>query len=126
MSTNDAEMKVLGIHFTHNLDWSKQAEKATAKARGCAKRLQIIRKFLTFEITLKLITSFYFLAVYYGSSVWMIQDLKAKDWKLLEAMRVALYDYKQQILRNTLDNECKRATPRQWSSCINYHQNSPK
>jgi len=108
-------MKVLGLHFNHYLDWSKQVKKATA--RGCAKRLQIIRKFLTFEITLKLITSFYFLAVYYGSAVWMIQDLKSKDWKLLEvahykAMKVALCDYEQLISRHILDESCKRASPR--------------
>jgi len=64
------EMKMLGLNFNHNLDWSKQVEKATAKARGCAKRLQIIRKFLTFVIALKLITPFYFSAVCYGLAVW--------------------------------------------------------
>jgi len=64
------EMKMLGLNFNHNLDWSKQVEKAMAKARGCAKRLQIIRKFLTFVIALKLITSFYFSAVCYGLAVW--------------------------------------------------------
>jgi len=116
-------MKVLGINFTHNLDWSYQVEKAITKARGCVKRLQLMRKFLTFEITLKLITSFYFSAVYYGAAVWMTQDLKAKDWKLLEAahykaMRVAARDYKQVVPKVTLDETCKRATPRQWSSYI--------
>jgi len=59
------------------------------------------------------------LAVYYRLAEWMIQDLKEKDWKLLEAAhykasRVALYDYEHQISSITLDNECEKATSHKW------------
>jgi len=64
------------------------------------------------------------LAVYYGAPVWTISSLKCKEWTLLESshykgMRIALRDYTISLPRATIDNECQRATPRQWSAYIN-------
>jgi len=59
------------------------------------------------DATSKLIASFYFSAIYYGAAVWMIPELKAKDWKLQEAthyktLRISMCDcdYKRTISRS--------------------------
>jgi len=121
--TTESSMKVLGLIFNHDLDWSEQTKKSLGKARGYLKWLHIIRKFMNKEICLNLITAFYFSAVYYGAPVWMIPHLKSKDWKLLEAshykaMRIAIQDYTRKVSRPNIDTQCCRATPRQWSSYI--------
>jgi len=115
------ELKVLGINFSHNLDWTKQTLVAIGKANGYIRRLQIIRKFLTKETALKLITAFYFSMVYYGSVIWMTPDLKYKNWRLLEAahyrvLRVAVQDYSRNLTREKIDQQCSRATPREWAA----------
>jgi len=120
---SNPDMKVLGVTFEHNLDWTKQTQKALLKANLYTKRLQMIRKFLTKDTALRLITAFYFSMVYYGSAIWMTPNLKSKNWKLLEAahyrvMRIAVEDYPRKLSRTLIDNLCERATPRQWSSYI--------
>jgi len=116
-------IKVLGLTFSHNLSWSNQVKTALKKAAGYLRWLVVIRKYISKEICLKLITAFYFSAVYYGAPVWMISSLKCKEWTLLEsshyrAMRIALRDHTRSLPRTTIDNECQRATPRQWSAYI--------
>jgi len=117
------KLKVLGLTFNHNLDWSEQVKTSVIKANTCIKRLSIIRKFMTAETLLRLMTTFYFSSVYYGATVWMNPELKEKHWKSLEmvhyrALRLAVGDYRRLRSRDTLNLECKRATPRQWASYI--------
>jgi len=50
----------------------------------------------------------------------MTSDLKYKNWRLLEAahhrvMRVAVQDYPRNLTRENIDEQCNRATPREWA-----------
>jgi len=49
-------MKALGLTFSHNLSWSSQVKTALKKAAGYLRGLVVIRKFISKEICLKLIT----------------------------------------------------------------------
>jgi len=115
------ELIVLGINFSQNLDWTKQTLVAIGKVNGYIRGLQTIKKSLTKEIALKLITAFYFSMVYYGSVVWMTPDLKYKNWRLLEAahyrvMMPAIQDYSRSLMREKIDEQCNWATPREWAA----------
>jgi len=55
----ESSMKVLGLIFNHDLDWSEQSKKSLDKARG----LEINRKFMNKELCLNPTTTFYFSAV---------------------------------------------------------------
>jgi len=65
--------------------------------------------------------AFYLLAVYYGAPVWMISYLKCKEWTLLESSHYkGVRNCRERSLpRTTIDNECKRPTPRKWLGYIN-------
>ncbi len=66
------------------------------------------------------LTSYYYSAIYYGSSVWLGAVTTSNEWKLLNrahyrALRIVTRDYWNETSRKDLDSICKRATPRQWS-----------
>jgi hypothetical protein len=70
--------------------------------------------------SLKILTSYYYPSVYYGSAVWLGAITSSSDWKLLnkahyQALRTATKDYRKTLSRRTLDTTCERATPKQWN-----------
>lgn len=113
-------IKVLGITFNHNLHWTTHVEKTVKKAASIINRVRFIRRSLTEEQTLKVMTSYLYSTMYYGSPVWLGATSRSDDWKLMnrahyQALRVILRDYRREQPRKELDFRCKRATPRQWS-----------
>ena len=114
-------MKVLGLTFNYNLDWSIHVANCVKKAAGLLGRLRFMRKNLTQEQTLRIITSHYYSMVYYGSPVWMTSaTLSSSEWRLLntshyKALRTAVKDVKRRWSRERLNNVCQRATPREWA-----------
>ncbi len=91
-------------------------EKVVSKASTISNRIKFIRQSLTQEQTLRVITSYYYSAIYYGSAVWMGAVTTSNEWKLLNrALRIVTRDYRIELIQKDLDSTCKRATPCQWS-----------
>lgn len=110
---------MLGLTFSHNLSWTPHIEKAVKKAASICNRVRFIRRSLNMDQTLRVLTSYYYSAVYYGSAVWLGSMTTSEEWKLLNkahyrALRIVTRDYRREKSRKKLDEECKRATPRQW------------
>jgi hypothetical protein len=113
-------IKVLGITFAHNLSWTPHIEKVVKKASSVANRVRFIRQTLSTNQCLKILTSYYYSSIYYGSAVWLGAMTASNDWKLpnkahYHALRTAARDYRKTMSRRSLDCMCKRATPKQWS-----------
>jgi hypothetical protein len=118
--TTGRTIKVLGITFSYNLGWSAHVEKMVSKAASISNRIKFIRQTLSQEQTLKVLTSYYYASIYYGSAVWLGAVSTSNDWKLMNrahyrALRIVTRDYRNELNRKSLDKICKRATPRQWS-----------
>jgi hypothetical protein len=69
--------------------------------------------------TLKVLTSYYYSSIYCGSAVWIGSMTTSSEWRILNkahyrALRVVTRDSRREKPRRQLDEECKRATPRQW------------
>ncbi len=72
---------------------------------------------------MKVLTSYYYSSIYYGSAVWIGSMTTSNEWRLLNkahyrALRIVTRDYKRETPRTQLDEECKRATPRQWGHYV--------
>ncbi len=109
--------------FSYNLSWSPHIEKAVKKASSICNRIRFIRQSLSQEQTLKVLTSYYYSSIYYGSAVWLGPMTTSNDWKLLNkahyrALRVVTRDFRREKSKRVLDEECKRATPRQWGHYV--------
>jgi hypothetical protein len=113
-------IKVLGIVFSYNLGWSEHVEKMIAKSASISNRIKFIRQSLTQDQSLKVLTSYYYSTIYYGSSMWMGAISTSNDWKLLNRahyrpLRIVTRDFTCGLGRRDLDEICKRSTLRQWS-----------
>jgi len=111
-------IKVLGLNFSYNLSWTQHIEKAVKKSASICNRIKFISQSLSKEQTLKVMTSYYYSSVYYGSAVWLGSMTTSLEWKLLNkahyrALRITVRDHCREKSRQTLDAECCRATPRQ-------------
>jgi len=79
-----------------------------------------LRKWLSNDSALKIVTSHYFGQSYYCSPLWMNDALSAGNWNRLRsqhyrALRAAIGDFRNKTPKSELDTICERASPRQWS-----------
>jgi len=121
ISTNT--MKVLGVQFDSNLTWDSHINKTINRTTQKIKMIRHLRRWISKDEALKIVTSHYFGQTYYCSPVWMHDTLSYENWKRLRsqhyrALRAAIGDQKRTRPRQELDQLCKRATPRQWSYYI--------
>lgn len=105
-------IKVLGIIFSYNLQWTTHVENIMKKAASIINRVRFIRRSLSEEQTLKVMTSYLYSTIYYGSPVWLGAVSRSDDWKLLnrihyQALRVVTRDFRRELPRKTLDARCK-------------------
>ena len=115
-------LKALGIYITPNLSWDKQVDFAINCSNQIIKRIKFLTKFLNTDELLKLLTSQYFLIIYYGAPIWA-GSVSAKSWTRVNsahyrALRAALRDFKGRKKRVDLDKESMRATPAEWGRYI--------
>ena len=91
-------IKVLRILFSYNLRWTSHVEKIVKKSASILNRVCFIRQSLNKDQTLKVLTSYLYSVLFYGSAVWLgSATSRSKDWKLLnrvhyQALRIAVRD----------------------------------
>lgn len=111
------EMKVLGITFDSNLNWSSQVSKVISKTNRMLHGLKKIRRHLNRQQSKQVTTSFYFSVLYYGIELWYHRNLA---FHLKQKIRSAHYRALRLIhgekTRDQLDMEGKRATPDEWAN----------
>jgi len=110
-------MKVLGIMMDESLTWSPHISSVISKF-SLTGGLKYLRRVLTEEQFLKVLTSQYYGICYYGSQVWLGNHTRKMDLKKVESihyrlLRIAKRDYKNNIKRCELDN-IGHATPQTW------------
>ena len=72
MLTSKPSMNVLGVTFDSKLNWQTHIENATSWAKKALHTINLIRKHLSKEELLNLITSNYYSILYYNSEIWHI------------------------------------------------------
>lgn len=114
-------MKVLGINFNQNLTWDDHVLKNINNCQKILHGLRMVRKFFDEQKHFSQITtSFLFSKLFYGVEVWSYDLLRYNTRSKLDsfyykACRLILKDYENRLSRQTIDNQIKRATPKQIS-----------
>jgi len=114
-----SEMKVLGVTFDCNLSWEQHIRRTLQKCNSKLGVLRKIRKLLTVDQFLKIVTAQYYSVLYYGSVVWLSGTTKASLKSLINTahfkpLRLAMNDFHKRIKREELSLLCKRANPIDW------------
>jgi len=90
-------LKVLGVIFDKNLQWKTQASSLVTRAQRMISGLKVIRSKLTQDQFMKIVTSQYFGALYYGIPVWydalQKKDKLKMDTLHYKVLRVAVKDW---------------------------------
>jgi len=112
--TISSTLKVLGITFDKDLRWNSHIANLVKKSQRMISGLRVICSKMTQDQIMKVITSQYFGALYYGISVWYDALLKQDKLKLdvlhYKALRVAVNDWGRLFPRDMLDT-LDRALP---------------
>ncbi len=105
------EMKVLGILFDKNLNWSSQVSKAIKRTNRMLFGLKKIRRFLDVPQCKQVVTSFYYSVLYYGFEVWHHRHLASHLKRKIKSAhyRALRLIFGKATSRDQLDNE--RASP---------------
>lgn len=123
MSKN--EMKILGIHFTSNLTWEKQANEAILKVTRASNSMKHLAKYISQDKMIDLATAFGYSKLYYGAPIWLSPLLLKKKTmsRLLSAsaclIKNALSLHEWQISFKDIHMIATRGTPANMSI---YHQ----
>jgi hypothetical protein len=109
-------MNVLGIVFDRKLNWSKQVQSATEKALRSKQGLGIIAKHLNSKELRILATALFYSRLYYGSAVWMQENMPKLHLQKLERastsmLKIVLKNKWIQIPATTLHAQFTQATP---------------
>jgi len=81
--------------------------------------IKLIRRKLTLNQSIKVVTAQAMSLLYYGSVFWLTPSLSQKNMNLVErihykALRLVVKDYKQRMSRDWIDCTTKRLPPRLW------------
>jgi len=111
---------VLGLTMSDDLSWDQHVNNTVAKTSYTTRMIKHLRRWLSIDDCLKVVTSKYYGLAYYGCPVWLTPCLSHNSWKRLfsqhyRAIRAAVGDWKTKIPRAVLDVIRKRANPRQWA-----------
>jgi hypothetical protein len=118
-----ATMKALGVLLESNLKWDAHLKNVVSKSQTKLSLVRKIRPYITCPQFLQIATCQIFSTLYYASPVWLNHTLSYHLQKRIDSfhyrvMRVAVNDFKGRRKRKDIDQQCKRATPRMWSSYI--------
>jgi len=115
-----SSMKALGIYIQGDLNWDTQAEFAIKKSYKLLGCLKFLRKYLTEEQFLKVVSAHYYGTVFYAANVWF-HCSKAKFKTKFESLHFRLLKIATRTFsleRQQLTERCKRATPDEWCNFI--------
>jgi hypothetical protein len=112
-------IKALGVIVRSDLAWTDHVNHALNRSRHVVYRIKHLRKWLTKDELLRLVTTQYFSILYYACPLW-IGSLDSKCWRRLNSahyrvIRAALGIFRSDMSRSELDKLSKRATPLEWS-----------
>ena len=68
-------MNILEVHFDSKLNWQTHIQKAITKANKALQAIKITRKYFTNKELMTLVTSNFYLILYYNSEIWYIPSL---------------------------------------------------
>jgi len=110
-------MKVLGLIFDSELDWTRQVDSCIAKSTRMLHGQRHIRKALNKKQTQQFITSFFFSVLLYGCEVWYHRHL---FFHLKQRIQSCHYPalrlvHGKQRTRDEIDQLSFRATPDEWA-----------
>jgi len=102
------EMEVLGVTLDDKISWSSHISKVVSKAKKLNSALSFIRRKLTEDQFLKVLTSQFYGACFYGSAAWLHGNNSYKDIRKINAvyyrsLRIAKRDFKRKLSRSKLD-----------------------
>jgi len=113
-------MKVLGVLFDSSLSWNEHVDKVVKLAKKCIQGLRILRRNLSADSYMQVINAQFFSKLYYGSAVWLSAiskaNLKRIDTMHYQALRLCYWDFRNEIPREIIDHDLKRAVPQEWAS----------
>jgi hypothetical protein len=112
-------MKVLGITMDDTLSWSPHIAITTNKMARLTGALKFLRRRLTKEQFMPVLTSQYYGMTYYASQVWLGPHTKRIDIKKLNSLhykllRIAINDWRNKTSKKELDL-LGRAKPMLWA-----------
>lgn len=115
-------MKVLGVLLDNRMTWSEHIAMRINKLNGLTGALKFIRKRLTQEQFLQVLTAQYYSVCYYASPAWLGWHTRKMDIRKLNSvhyrlLRTALGDWRQTIGRDHLD-ALGRVRPTLWAKYI--------
>ena len=119
------DMGVLGIVFDSRLEWTKQVDKSILKARKSAQALRRLKDYFTDKEKNVLVTSLVFSKMYYGSEIWLLPNLKERQFtRLYSQSGRSLKIINKNLSYHTLHQTYSRATPKLFSlyqTSVNYY-----
>jgi len=114
-------MKILGILFNQNLDWSNHVTRNINSCQRILHGLKLVRKYFTEENFKTILTSFLFSKLFYAFEVWSYDLLNYHTKTLLDSfyykcLRLIINDHQNLISRNIIDKKISRARPFEYSN----------
>lgn len=93
-------------------------ENLTKKVRYRLAKMKFLSKYLDQTSMKRVITSYYFSIIYYGSPVWLAETTSSKHWHLLnilryKGIRTVCRDFRKRRTKSELDNILSKAKPKQ-------------
>ncbi len=68
-------MNILGIKFDENLKWADHIQHAIRESNKVLHGIRVIKKYFSHDERKDLLTSLYFLKLYYGAEIWHLPNL---------------------------------------------------
>ncbi len=75
--TSKFEMNVLGLTFDSRLNWGPQVSRAIKGANNSLQAIKMKRKYFKMSEIIQLLTSNFYLKLYYGSEIWHLPNLNS-------------------------------------------------
>jgi len=102
--TQSESIKILGVIFDQNLNWSIHINDLIKKLKGINSIFYHLKCCFTIDECIKLATSIFYCKMYYCSSVWLIPSLN-------ECLKKKLLSISALILKTILNRKCNQFDP---------------
>jgi uncharacterized HAD superfamily protein len=80
----ESTIKILGLFFDTKLKWDAQTQYAIEKAMKMKQGIGLVSRFFSSNELKLLATSLFYSQLYYGSGVWMLENMRKHQLKKLD------------------------------------------